>query len=161
MSSDAHAVVSLTQDDKVNVLCAALAKQMGTRRALALTNDPSLGPLAGPLNIDAFVNPRATTVSTILRHVRRGRIRALHTIGDGAGELFEAQVLATSPMAGRRVRDLELPSGAAIGAVLSNGKLVIPDGDTTIEAGDTVVMFCVKRDLREVETLFRVGLEFF
>ncbi len=159
--ADAQTVVTLTQDDRVNVLCAALAKQMGARRAMALTNDPSLGPLAGPLGIDAFVNPRATTVSTILRHVRRGRIRALHTIGDGAGELFEAQVLATSPMAGKRVRDLELPSGAAIGAVLSNGQLVTPDGDTMIEAGDTVVMFSIKRDLKEVESLFRVGLEFF
>lgn len=159
--ADANTVVALTQDDRVNVLSAALAKQMGARRALALTNDPSLGPLAGPLNIDAFVNPRTTTVSTILRHVRRGRIRALHTIADGEGELFEAQVLATSPMAGKRVRHLELPSGAVIGAVLSNGNVVMPDGDTTIEAGDTVVMFCVKRDLREVESLFRVGIEYF
>ncbi|MCI4665180.1 MAG: Trk system potassium transporter TrkA [Neomegalonema sp.] len=158
---DAHAVVSLTQDDKVNVLCAALAKQMGCQRALALTNDPSLAPLAGPLGIDAFVNPRATTVSTILRHVRRGRIRALHTLRDGEGELFEAQVLATSPIAGKRVRELELPSGATIGAVLSNGQVATPDADTMIEAGDTVVMFSIKRDLKQVEALFRVGLEFF
>ncbi|MEL6316486.1 MAG: Trk system potassium transporter TrkA [Pseudomonadota bacterium] len=159
---DAQAIVALTEDDKVNVLSCALAKVMGCPRAVALTNDPSFGPLAGPLAIDAFVNPRATTVSTILRHVRRGRIRALHSLREGEGEILEAQVLATSPMAGRRLRDVELPSGAVVGAVLSgSGALRMPTGDLTVEAGDIVVMFALKRDVRQVEQLFRVSLEFF
>ena len=62
---DAQAVVTLTQDDKVNVLACALAKQLGCSHTIALTNEPSFSPLAAPLGIDAFVNPRATTVSTI------------------------------------------------------------------------------------------------
>lgn len=159
--SDAEAIVALTQDDKVNVLSCALAKQMNCARALALSNDPIFNSLAGPLGIDAFFNPRATTVSTILRHVRRGRIRALHSLMDGEGEVFEAQVLATSPMSGKKIRDLELPSGAVVGAVLSNGELKMPRGDLTIETGDAVVLFSLRRDLPQVERLFRVSLEFF
>lgn len=158
---DAQAVVTLTQDDKVNVLAAALAKQLGCQRTIALTNEPSFAPLGAPLGIDAFVNPRATTVSTILRHVRRGRIRALHTLRDGEAEVFEAEVLNTSPMAGRRIRDLELPDGAAIGAIFSKGGLKTPTGDLIIEAGDLVVMFAMAEDLKAVENLFRVSIDFF
>ena len=158
---DAQAIVTLTEDDKVNVLSCALAKTMGCPRAIALANDPSFAPLAGSLGIDAFVNPRATTVSTILRHVRRGRIRALHSVRDGEGEVFEAQVLQTSPMAGKALRDLELPTGAVIGAVLSGERLRFPSGDLVIESGDIVVMFALRRDLKHVEEMFRVSIEFF
>ncbi|MEL6978712.1 MAG: Trk system potassium transporter TrkA [Pseudomonadota bacterium] len=158
---DAHAIVALTQDDKVNVLSCALAKQLGCPRAIALTNEPSFAPLAAPLGIDAFVNPRATTVSTILRHVRRGRIRALHTLREGEAEVFEAQVLNTSPMAGKRIRDLELPSGAVVGAVLTAKGLKMPTADQMIEANDMVVMFAMAQDLKAVEDLFRVSIDFF
>ena len=158
---DAQAIVTLTQDDKVNVLACALAKQLGCPRAIALTNEPSFAPLAAPLGIDAFVNPRATTVSTILRHVRRGRIRALHTLRDGEAEVFEAQVLSTSPMAGKRIRELEIPGGAAIGAILAKDGLKMPHGDLMIEADDVVVIFSMARDLKQVENLFRVSIDFF
>lgn len=158
---EAQAIVTLTQDDKVNVLSCALAKEMGCRRTLALTNSPSLAPLSQSLKIDAFVNPRATTVSTILRHVRRGRIRALYSLRDGEGEVFEAQVLPTSPMAGKRLRELELPFGAALGAVLSGAQLKMPSPELVIEAGDVVVLFALKQDVKKVEQLFRVSLEFF
>ncbi|MEO1330592.1 MAG: Trk system potassium transporter TrkA [Pseudomonadota bacterium] len=159
--SDAQAIVTLTDDDKVNVLSCALAKTLGTPRALALTNEPSFAPLSHALKIDAFVNPRATTVSTILRHVRRGRIRALHSLRDGEGEVFEAEVLATSPLAGKRLRDVELPYGAMLGAVLSGSTVKIPHGDLVVETGDVVVMFALRQDLKHVEQLFRVRPEFF
>ncbi|MEM9724960.1 MAG: Trk system potassium transporter TrkA [Pseudomonadota bacterium] len=159
--ADAHAIVALTQDDKVNVLGCALAKQMGCPHAIALTNEPSFSPLAEPLGIDAFVNPRSTTVSTILRHVRRGRIRALHTLREGEAEVFETQVLNTSPMAGKRIADLELPDDATIGAILTKDGVKRPSPDLIIEAEDIVVMFAMARDLKAVENLFRVSIDFF
>lgn len=158
---DSHAVVSLTSDDKVNVLSCALAKEMGCPRAIALTNDPSLAPLARPLAIDAFVNPRATTVSSILRHVRRGRVRGVYALRDGEAEVIEAQVLATSPMAGKRIRELGLPGSAVVGAVCSGDKVVIPSGDWRLQAKDIVVIFVLKQDLKQVEAFFRVSLEYF
>ena len=159
---EAHAIATLTDDDKVNVLSCALAKEIGCRRAIALTNDPSFSSLSEPLGIDAFVNPRAATVSTILRHVRRGRIRALYSLRDGEGEVFEAQVLPTSVMAGKRLRDLELPNSVVFGAVLTqDGEVKTPNGDLTIQAGDHVVIFSLKSDLKKIENLLRVSLEFF
>ena len=84
--------------------------------AIALVNDPTLVPLMGPLDIDAYINPRATTVSSILRHIRHGRVRAIYSIGDAEAEVIEAQVLSTSPLAGRLIRDIEFPEGVLVGA---------------------------------------------
>ncbi len=114
----ADAVLVVTDDDKTNLLVAVRAKSAGCPMAIALVNDPTLVPLMGPLDIDAYINPRATTVSSILRHVRHGRVRAIYSIGDAEAEVIEAQVLSTSPLAGRLIRDIEFPEGVLVGAVL-------------------------------------------
>jgi trk system potassium uptake protein TrkA len=159
--SSADAVLALTDDDRVNLLSCALGKQSGCPLAIALTNNPVLSHLSTSLNIDAYINPRATTVSTILRHVRRGRIRAVYSIGEGEGEAIEAQVLATSPIAGKRLRDAGFPPGAKVGAVLSGGRVLMPHGDLVIHDGDMLVLFALRGVLRQVEQLFRVSIEFF
>ena len=96
----ADAVLAVTDDDKTNLLASVRAKEMGCKMAIALINDPTLVPLMGPLDIDAYINPRATTVSSILRHIRHGRVRGVYSIGDAEAEVIEAQVLGTSPIAG-------------------------------------------------------------
>ena len=101
------AVLALTDDDKTNILTCVRAKTEGAKLVVALINDPSLIGLIAPMGIDAYVNPRATTVSSILRYVRHGRIRAVYSIGDGEAEVIEAQVLGTSAIAGKAVRDAD------------------------------------------------------
>ena len=71
----ADAILAVTDDDKTNMLAAVRAKAQGCPFAIALINDPTMLPLMGPLGIDAYINPRATTVSSILRHIRHGRVR--------------------------------------------------------------------------------------
>lgn len=154
----AEAIVALTDDDKVNVLSCALAKAMGCPRALALTNDPGFEPLAEPLRVDAFFNPRAVTVSSILRHIRHGPINVVHAVRDGQGEIVEATVKATSPISGAKVRNLETPASARLLAVLSRGRLVMPSPDLTLQDDDRLVMFALHRDINELYHLFRVSL---
>ena len=159
--SRADAVLTLTDDDKVNSLAAVRAKQAGAKLAISLVNDPTLMSLMEPLDIDAFINPRASTVSTILRHIRHGRVRDIYSIGDAEAEVIEAQVLSTSPIAGRPVRDIEFPEGALIGAVQKGGRVVKPVGDLRIEEGDIVVIFALASDVPEVERLLQVSIDFF
>jgi trk system potassium uptake protein TrkA len=159
--AEADAIVALTEDDRTNLLSCALAGQAGCPISIALTNDPTFERIAAPLGVNALINPRAVTVSSILRHVRRGRVRAVYSIGRGEGEVIEAQVMATSPIAGKRVRDISFPPGSIIGAVQSSGKLVMPQGDTVIQVGDLLVMFAVRAAVHPVEQLFRVSPEFF
>jgi len=128
---------------------------------ISLINDPTLVPLMGALDIDAYINPRATTVSTILRHIRHGRVRDIYSIGDAEAEVMEAQVLSTSPMSGRAIRDIEFPEGVLIGAVQKGDRIVKPSSDTRIEEGDIVLIFALTADVPEVERLLQVSIDFF
>ena len=157
----ADAVLVVTDDDKTNMLVAVRAKSAGCPMAIALVNDPTLVPLMGPLDIDAYINPRATTVSSILRHVRHGRVRAIYSIGDAEAEVIEAQVLSTSPLAGRLVRDIEFPEGVLVGAVLRGEAVLKPTGSLRINEGDVVALFAMARDVPEVERLLQVSIDFF
>ncbi|MFV0292419.1 MAG: Trk system potassium transporter TrkA [Paracoccus sp. (in: a-proteobacteria)] len=159
--SKADAVLTLTEDDKVNILAAVRAKQAGARLVVSLVNDPTLVPLMGPLDIDAYINPRSTTVSTILRHVRHGRVRDIYSIGDAEAEVIEAQILPTSSMSGRKIREIDLPEGALIGMVMKGDQIVKPTPDTRIEEGDIVCIFALAADVFEVERLLQVAIDFF
>jgi trk system potassium uptake protein TrkA len=158
---DADSLVALTNDDETNILSAVMAKNLGCKRNLCLINSTSYPAFTHALGIDAYVNPRAVTVSRILRHVRRGRIRSVHSLQNGAAELIEAEALQTSPLVGRPLRDLDLPDGVRIGAVYRKRMVIVPTGDTQIQAGDRVVIFAVAERVRLVEQMFRVSLEFF
>ncbi len=157
----ADIIVSVTNDDQVNILSSVLAKRLGSQRNLCLINSSGYMTIVRSLGIDAFINPRSVTVSRILQHVRRGRIRAVQTVLNGAGEVVEAVALATSPMAGRTLRDLDLPDGIRVGAILRKSKVIMPTGDTMIEVDDRVIIFATAAHVREVEQMFRVSLDYF
>ena len=159
--SKADAVLALTDDDKVNILAAVRAKQAGAKLVISLVNDPSLVSLMGPLDIDAYINPRSTTVSTILRHVRHGRVRDIYSIGDAEAEIIEAQVLATSMISGNAIRDIDLPEGALIGMVMKKDRIIKPAADTRIEEGDVICIFSLTADVPEVERMLQVAIDFF
>jgi trk system potassium uptake protein TrkA len=157
----ADAMMSVTDDDKTNMLACVRAKAEGCPYVIALINDPTLVPLMSPLGIDAYINPRATTVSSILRHIRHGRVRAVYSIGDAEAEVIEAEVLSTSPMAGRRISEIEFPEGVLVGMIRKGEDVLRPTGDMRIEEGDVVALFALAGDVPEVERLMQVSIDFF
>jgi trk system potassium uptake protein TrkA len=157
----ADAVLCVTDDDKVNLLAAVRAKSEGCPMAIALVNDPTLVPLMGPLDIDAYINPRATTVSSILRHIRHGRVRTVYSLGDAEAEVIEAQVLSTSPISGRLIKEIEFPEGVLVGAVMKGRTVEKPTGETRIDEGDVIALFAMAKDVPEVERLLQVSIDFF
>jgi trk system potassium uptake protein TrkA len=154
-------VVTVSNDDEVNILAALLAKRFGCQRAIALINKTSYASLVGNLGIDAVVNPRAITVSTILQHVRRGRVRSVHSLSDGFGEIIEAEALETASLVGPPLREAKLPEGVIVGAIVREGRVIIPRGETVVEPEDLVVIFAAAGAVKKVEKLFSVRLEFF
>jgi trk system potassium uptake protein TrkA len=159
--SRADAMLAVTDDDKTNMLACVRAKAEGCGYVIALINDPTLVPLMGPLGIDAYINPRATTVSSILRHIRHGRVRSVYSIGDAEAEVIEAEVLSTSPLAGRRISEIEFPEGVLVGAVRKGKDVIRPLGSTRIDEGDVVAIFALATDVPEVERLMQVSIDFF
>jgi len=159
--SSAEAVVSVTNDDKTNILSSLLAKRQGSGRAITLVNSEDYAPLMPDLGIDVVVSPRHITVSTILQHVRRGRIHSVHALRDGFGELIEAEALETSPLVGQPLGESDLPEGVLVGAVVHDGEVIIPRSSTVIQTGDRVVLLAPAEAVRQVEKMFAVQLEFF
>ena len=157
----ADAVLCVTDDDKTNLLAAVRAKTVGCPMTICLVNDPTLVPLMQPLDVDAYINPRATTVSSILRHIRHGRVRNVYSIGDAEAEMIEAQVLSTSPIAGQKVRDIDFPEGVLVGGIIKGGELIRPVGNTRIDEGDVIALIALAKDVPEVERLMQVSIDFF
>lgn len=158
---DADLMVTLTNSDQVNILSGAMAKGLGCKANLVLLNSPAYHDLARTLGVDAYVNPRAVTVSRILQHVRRGRIRAVYSVQQGKAEIIEAEALETSPLVGPSLRELDLPDGMRIGAIYRGGEVIVPSGSVRIRPKDRVVIFALESAVKQVEQMFRVSLEFF
>ncbi|MFU1476964.1 Trk system potassium transporter TrkA [Roseovarius sp. C7] len=157
----ADAVLAVTDDDKTNLLAAVRGKAEGCPLAISLINDPTLIPLMEPMGIDAYINPRATTVSSILRHIRHGRVRGVYSLGDAEAEVIEAQVLSTSSLAGAHIRDIDFPEGVLVGAVKKGDEIHKPSGGLRIEEGDVLVIFALASDVPAVEQLLQVSINFF
>jgi trk system potassium uptake protein TrkA len=157
----AETVVAVTNDDETNILSALLAKRQGCGRVMALVNKADYATLMSELGIDVVISPRAITVSNILHHVRRGRIHAVHSLREGFGELIEADALETSPLVGKPLKDIRLPPGVLLGAVVRDGKVINPRGHTVVQVNDRVVLFAPAQAIKKVEKMFSVSLEYF
>ena len=157
----ADLMVALTNDDQVNILSSVMSKRLSCEANLTLLNNMSYYGFTKSLGIDAHINPRSVTISRILQHVRRGRIRAVHSVQNGAAEVIEAEALETSTLVNKPLRDLDLPDGIRVGAVYRDKQVIMPNGDLQIRAKDRIVMFAVSERVKQVEQMFRVSLEFF
>jgi trk system potassium uptake protein TrkA len=154
-------MVTVTNNDEVNIMAALLAKRYGCQQALTLVNNNVYGGLLGSLGIDVVVNPRETTVSSVLQHVRRGRIKSVYSLRDGEAEVFEAEALETSPLVGQPLREARLPSGVIVGAIVRDKEVIVPRGDSVIRARDRVVVVARAAVVKKVEKLFAVRVEYF
>jgi len=153
--------VALTDDDEVNVLSSLLARRFGASHTVTLVNMASFVPLISTLGVDSVINPPAITVSSILRHVRRGRVRDIHTIIEDRGEFMEVEALSSSPLVGVPLRKANLPKYSAVGAIIRHDEVIAPRGDTVIEPNDRVILFAAKQAIHDVEKILSVRPDFF
>lgn len=163
--AQADIFLALTNDDEANIMSSLLAKRLGTRRVMALINNPAYVDLVQGGEIDIAISPQLATIGTLLAHVRRGDIVSVHSLRRGAAEAIEAIAhgdTRSSKVVGKAVADIQLPEGTTIGAIIRHDQVLIAHGDTVIETGDHVILFVVdKKYIRDVEKLFHVGLSFF
>lgn len=157
----ADTFVAVTNDDEANILGSLLARRYGAKHDITLVNNSSYVPLLPNLGVDITINPRETTISSILQHVRRGKIRAVYSIRDGIAELMEAEALDTSPIIGKSIEMLELPDGVLVGAILRNDEVIIPNEQTVIQEHDRLVLLVIAEQVRKVERILSVSLDFF
>jgi K+ transport systems, NAD-binding component len=161
---DCDVFCAVTNDDEANILSAMLAKRLGARKALSLINRLAYVDLVEGGAIDIAISPQLATISALLAHVRRGDLVKVHSLRRGAAEAIEAVVhgdRSSSRVVGRRLDEIRLPAGATIGALVRGETVLMVHHDTVIQADDHVILFVVdKRQAREVERLFQVGIGF-
>ena len=157
----AETVIAVSDDDEVNILASVLAKKHGCARAVSLINETTYAPLISPLGIDSAISPRDITVSRILEHVRRGRIHSVHTLQGGEAEVIEADAIESAAVVGVPLKDARLPNGVLVGAIVRNGTVIIPRGETEIAKGDRLIIFSPHSTIRKVEKLLSVAFGYF
>ncbi len=160
-AADSHAIISVTNDDETNALSSLLGKRLGIRHNLALINRQGYDALLTNIGIDSVVIPRSITVSSILRHVRLGRIVSAHAIAHDKGEVLEAVALESSHIVGKPLKDIDIPKDVIIGAIIRKEEYIRPSGATVIQADDHVILLAAKKSIRKAERLFSVRLEWF
>ena len=156
--------VAVTNDDENNIMSSLLAKRMGARRVVALINRRSYVDLLQSGQIDIAISPAQATIGTLLAHVRRGDVVAVHSLRRGAAEALEAVVHGdreSCKLTDRRVDEIDLPPGTTIGAVVRGDQVIMAHHDSVIRAEDHVIVFVAdKKNLPRVERMFQVGVRF-
>ena len=152
--AEMDAVVTVTDDEATNILAALLAKEQGAKKVMALIKRPQLLHLLPHLGIDAAISPRTLTAGVILKYVRRGKVLSIFEMPESDAETLEMMVTPQSRVAGKAIRDAGLPAGAIVGAVVHQGEIVIPRGDTVFRPDDHVVIFAIPSAIPELEKFF-------
>ena len=155
---------AVTEKDEVNILSANLAKRLGAKRVMALVNRPAYVDNLEHRDINVIISPRVATIGSVLAHIRRGDVVAVHSLRRGKAEAIEAIAHGdanSSKVIGKGVREIPFPAGTGVGAIVRSGEVIIPNVDTRIEPEDHVIIFMDNKScISDVEALFQVGVTF-
>ena len=161
---EAETVLALTNDDEDNLMVSVLVekfakdeKEVDDKRTMALINKPNYSLLQNSLKIDDLIDPRMNTVSSILKHVHKGTIETAYTIMNGEYEVIEAEIIETSELINKELKNSNLPEEIRIGAILRDDKVIIPRSDFVFQKEDKVVFLAKKDSISVVENIFRIS----
>ena len=155
---ESETVLALTNDDEDNLMVSVLVEKFSKdKRTMALINKPNYSILQSSLKIDDLIDPRMNTVSSILKHVHKGTIETAYSISNGDYEVIEAEIIDSSELIDKELKNSNLPENIRIGAVLRKNDIIIPTSKFVFKKKD-IVVFLAKRDqLPVVENLFRIS----
>jgi trk system potassium uptake protein TrkA len=142
--------VAATGDDERNIMAAVLAKEVGARSVAAIVHQPDFAPLVKRLGIDLAVTPRSSIADRIMKMMYRGDVTSLAVLGDGQIEVVEMAIREGASVLGCELKDLRLPRGALVATIVRGDKILIPSGNDSIHAGDSVILIVAAKSLDAV-----------
>ncbi len=148
------ALVAVAVEDHVNLLATMLSKELGVSEVIAKQSREDYVPLAVRAGADAVVVPRLLMVGTVLRLVRGSGIISMALLQSGA-ETLEFSVTENCRIAGRKLREVDFPKKALVGAIVRSGRVIIPGGESFVETGDRVIVFAAADAVDDVASLFQ------
>ena len=161
---EAQTVLALTNDDEDNLMVSVLVEKLANdneksneKRTMALINKPNYSLLQSSLKIDDFIDPRMNTVSSILKHIHKGTIENAYSILNGEYEIIEAEIIETSELINKELKNSNLPDEIRVGAILRDKEVIIPRSNFVFKKEDSVVLLAKKDFLHIVENMFRIS----
>ncbi|WP_057183563.1 Trk system potassium transporter TrkA [Colwellia sp. MT2012] len=157
--------IAVTNDDEANIMSSLLAKRLGVRKTMVLIQRDAYIDLVHGSTIDIAISPQQATISALLTHVRRGAIDNVYSLRGGAAEAIEIVAKGdekSSKVVGRAIKNIKLPPGVTIGAIVRGSEVLIAHSNTLIHEEDHVILFLVnKRYIYDIEKLFQVSATYF
>ena len=151
-------VLALTNDDEDNLMISVLVEKFSkNKKTIALTNKSNYSLLQSSLKIDDLIDPRMSTVSSILKHVHKGTIESAYSILDGEYEVIEAEIVETSELINKELKNSNLPDEIRIGAILRGDDIIIPRSNFIFQKDDKVVFLARNDQIQLVENIFRIS----
>tara|TARA_B100001741_G_C16544821_1_gene596148 strand:+ start:368 stop:1741 length:1374 start_codon:yes stop_codon:yes gene_type:complete len=155
---ETETVIALTNDDEDNLMVGVLVEKFSqNKRTMVLTTKPNYSLLQTSLNIDDLIDPRMNTVSSILKHVHKGTIESAYSILNGEYEVIEAEIIETSDLINKELKNADLPDEIKIGAVLREKEVIIPRSNFVFKKNDIIVFIAKKDQIPLVENIFRIS----
>tara|TARA_B100001540_G_scaffold41211_1_gene36564 strand:+ start:2548 stop:3921 length:1374 start_codon:yes stop_codon:yes gene_type:complete len=155
---ETETVIALTNDDEDNLMVGVLVEKFSqNKRTMVLTTKPNYSLLQSSLNIDDLIDPRMNTVSSILKHVHKGTIESAYSILNGEYEVIEAEIIETSDLINKELKNADLPDEIKIGAVLREKEVIIPRSNFVFKKNDIIVFIAKKDQIPLVENIFRIS----
>ena len=161
---EVQTVLALTNDDEDNLMVSVLVEkftkdnsELNDKRTMALINKPNYSLLQSSLKIDDFIDPRMNTVSSILKHIHKGTIANAYSILNGEYEMIEAEIIETSELINKELKNSNLPDEIRVGAILRGDEVIIPRSNFIFKKEDIVVLLAKKDFLHVVENMFRIS----
>ncbi len=151
--SSVGVVVMVTSDDATNMLASILVTGMGANNVMSLVNNTSFISLVVSLGLEKVISPGDITASRILKHLRVGQVHSVHSLKEGQAEVIEARISDQSPLAGLHAKDISLPYGVRLGAVISGNVVVKLTSETIIHTGDSVILIAQEDQISTTEGL--------
>lgn len=146
--------VAMSENEQSNILSSLLAKKLGAKKAIVLTEDPAFVPIINSLGMDIVINPRLITVGSILQHIRRGRTLSVVKFHNSEAEAMELIAEENSKIVNKPLKDISFPHGSILGAVVRDGMMQIPTGNTVVYPGESVIVFALPNAIEKVQSLF-------
>ncbi len=155
---DVETVLALTNDDEDNLMVSILVEKFSkNKRTMALINKQNYSLLQSSLKIDDLIDPRMNTVSSILKHVHKGTIENAYTILDGEYEVIEAEIIESSELINKELKNSDLPDEIRIGSIIRGDEIILPSSNYIFKKNDTVILLSKRDQLPTVENLFRIS----
>jgi len=146
-------IITTTNNQELNILAALYGKSTGIPRAIALVTKKNYLNIASSVGINSTVNPKICTVDAILKYIRRGNIKTIHTIFDGKAEILQFQVDQDHPFVGRALKDLDLPVNTLVASVQRGKQTFIPGGEFVVRSEDLMIVFADNSTIPRLEEL--------